>query len=104
MQYIYVEPTVYVEQHLCFYNQEGLVRLLNCITIKLAPPRFSSHPLISSFISRTFGYVQKEIIKIPDDIPVLVLGNHCDMSHHRTIVADSVQYYIDSIQRLVTCC
>uniref|UniRef100_A0A0A9VVM8 Rab-like protein 1 n=2 Tax=Lygus hesperus TaxID=30085 RepID=A0A0A9VVM8_LYGHE len=47
----------------------------------------------------TWGYVQKEIVKVPEDIPVLVLGNHCDMSHHRTIMADAVQYYIDSIQR-----
>lgn len=47
----------------------------------------------------TFGYIQKEIEKIPDDIPVLVLGNHCDMAHHRTVMADAVHFYIDSIQR-----
>lgn len=33
----------------------------------------------------TFEYVCKELPKIPADIPVLLLGNHCDMSHHRVI-------------------
>lgn len=33
----------------------------------------------------TFDYVCKELPKIPSDIPVLLLGNHCDMSHHRAI-------------------
>lgn len=35
----------------------------------------------------TFDYVCKELPKIPDDIPVLLLGNHCDMGHHRVITA-----------------
>lgn len=33
----------------------------------------------------TFDYVSKELPKIPADIPVLLLGNHCDMAHHRVI-------------------
>lgn len=33
----------------------------------------------------TFEYACKELPKIPADIPVLLLGNHCDMSHHRVI-------------------
>ncbi|XP_046670212.1 rab-like protein 6 [Homalodisca vitripennis] len=49
--------------------------------------------------SWSFDYVERELIKIPIHIPVLVLGNHCDMSHHRTVTADIVMSYIDSVQR-----
>ncbi|XP_012275492.1 rab-like protein 6 [Orussus abietinus] len=45
----------------------------------------------------TFDYVQRELPKIPSHIPVIVLGNHCDMSHHRTVTADLVTYFIDSL-------
>lgn len=37
--------------------------------------------------SWTFDYVSKELPKIPDDVPVLLLGNHCDMAHHRVITS-----------------
>ena len=47
--------------------------------------------------SWTFDYVQRELPKIPSHIPVIVLGNHCDMAHHRTITADHVTYFIDSL-------
>ncbi|XP_014214338.1 rab-like protein 6 [Copidosoma floridanum] len=45
----------------------------------------------------TFDYIQRELPKIPSHIPVIVLGNHCDMSHHRTVTADHVTYFIDSL-------
>ncbi|KZC09744.1 PREDICTED: rab-like protein 6 [Dufourea novaeangliae] len=45
----------------------------------------------------TFDYVQRELPKIPSHIPVIVLGNHCDMAHHRTVTADHVTYFIDSL-------
>ncbi|KOX79088.1 Rab-like protein 1 [Melipona quadrifasciata] len=45
--------------------------------------------------SWTFDYVQRELPKIPSHIPVIVLGNHCDMSHHRTVTSDHVTYFID---------
>lgn len=47
--------------------------------------------------SWTFDYVQRELPKIPSHIPVIVLGNHCDMSHHRTVTSDHVTYFIDSL-------
>ncbi|KAL1492257.1 hypothetical protein ABEB36_012733 [Hypothenemus hampei] len=47
--------------------------------------------------SWTFDYVQRELPKIPGHIPVIILSNHCDMSHHRTVTADHVNFYIESI-------
>uniref|UniRef100_A0A1B6CF37 Rab-like protein 6 n=1 Tax=Clastoptera arizonana TaxID=38151 RepID=A0A1B6CF37_9HEMI len=47
----------------------------------------------------SFEYVEKEIVKIPSHIPVMILGNHCDMAHHRTVTSDHVLFFIDSIQR-----
>ncbi|KAK9879335.1 hypothetical protein WA026_004186 [Henosepilachna vigintioctopunctata] len=47
--------------------------------------------------SWTFDYVQREIPKIPAHIPVIILANHCDMAHHRTVTSDHVTYFIESI-------
>ncbi|CAG9783072.1 unnamed protein product [Diatraea saccharalis] len=33
----------------------------------------------------TFEYVVKELTQVPADLPVVVLGNHCDMQHHRQV-------------------
>ncbi|XP_045760885.1 rab-like protein 6 isoform X2 [Maniola jurtina] len=33
----------------------------------------------------TFEYVVKELSHIPADLPVVILGNHCDMQHHRQV-------------------
>ncbi|XP_050533032.1 rab-like protein 6 isoform X2 [Daktulosphaira vitifoliae] len=47
----------------------------------------------------TLDYVYNELPKIPDNIPILVLGNHCDMNHHRSINSDEIVYYLNSLQR-----
>lgn len=47
----------------------------------------------------TFDYIQRELLKVPGHIPVIILSNHCDMSHHRTVTADHVNYFIESITR-----
>lgn len=46
----------------------------------------------------TFDYVQREMAKVPSHIPVIILSNHCDMSHHRTVTNDLISFYIESIQ------
>ncbi|XP_044263136.1 rab-like protein 6 [Tribolium madens] len=45
----------------------------------------------------TFDYIQRELPKVPDHIPVIILANHCDMGHHRTVTSDHVTFYIESI-------
>lgn len=47
----------------------------------------------------TFEYVCKELVKIPDDIPVLILGNHCDMSHHRAVTAGQAMGLIEGLNK-----
>ncbi|XP_022910549.2 rab-like protein 6 [Onthophagus taurus] len=47
--------------------------------------------------SWTFEYVQREMVKVPSHIPVIIMANHCDMAHHRTVTTDHVLYYIESI-------
>lgn len=40
--------------------------------------------------SWTYEYVTRELPKIPEDIPILILGNHCDMAHHRVVTSAQV--------------
>ncbi|XP_062586512.1 rab-like protein 6 [Saccostrea cucullata] len=47
----------------------------------------------------TFNYVEKEMEKIPVHIPVLVLGNHRDMGHHRTVLEDKARYFCMHYER-----
>ncbi|XP_067868930.1 rab-like protein 6 isoform X2 [Heterodontus francisci] len=48
----------------------------------------------------TFSYIMKELPKVPDHIPVCVLGNHRDMGEHRVILPDDVREFINSSNRL----
>lgn len=46
----------------------------------------------------TFEYVQRELPKVPGETPVLLLGNHCDMSHHRAISEGQALAFIEQAQ------
>lgn len=50
---------------------------------------------------RTYTYIEREIEKIPSHVPVLVLGNHRDMGHHRTVLEDKARYFCIHLDRLV---
>lgn len=45
----------------------------------------------------TFEYVTKEIDKISPEIPILILGNHCDMGHHRCVSEGQALGFVDSL-------
>ncbi|XP_022691036.1 rab-like protein 6 isoform X1 [Varroa jacobsoni] len=47
----------------------------------------------------TFEYVQRELPKVPEHIPVLVLNNHLDMKHHRAVSADQVKFFVEGLER-----
>lgn len=47
----------------------------------------------------TFKYIQNEMTKIPKHIPVLIIANHRDQGHHRTVAAEQVQAFIHGLDR-----
>ncbi|ESO86528.1 hypothetical protein LOTGIDRAFT_194959, partial [Lottia gigantea] len=47
----------------------------------------------------TYSYIEKELERIPLHIPVLVLGNHRDMGHHRTVSEKKAKYTVENLQR-----
>lgn len=49
--------------------------------------------------SWTFNYIQKELPKIPEHIPIIILANHCDMAHHRTVTPHHLTFYVENLQR-----
>ena len=74
--------------------------------------KLGKNPLISSIIpnfelkelhfccfNRTFDYIKREMEKVPSHIPILILGNHRDMGHHRVTSEDDVLYYVKELER-----
>ena len=47
----------------------------------------------------TFDYTKKELDNVPSNIPVLVLANFCDASHHRQVTKLQVADFIENFQR-----
>ncbi|KAK6641175.1 hypothetical protein RUM44_012884 [Polyplax serrata] len=59
--------------------------------------------------SWTFNYIQRELPKIPPHIPIMILANHCDMAHHRTVTPHHLSFYVENLERgndaaQVRCC
>lgn len=46
----------------------------------------------------TFNYVERELEKVPHHIPVLLLGNHRDMGHHRTVTTERAYHLAETQQ------
>lgn len=51
--------------------------------------------------SWTFNYIQRELPKIPPHIPIMILANHCDMAHHRTVTPHHLSFYVENLERYV---
>lgn len=49
--------------------------------------------------SWTFKYIQNELPNVPDNIPVLIVANHRDQGHHRTVSSEQVRAHIEALDR-----
>lgn len=47
----------------------------------------------------TFDYVKKEVMNIPPSIPVLILANFTDASHHRQVTQLQIADFVENICR-----
>ena len=47
----------------------------------------------------TWDYIERELPKIPAHIPVLIIGNHRDMHHHRNVDELKCRFYIENLNR-----
>jgi GTPase SAR1 family protein len=47
----------------------------------------------------TWDYIERELPKIPSHIPVLIVGNHRDMHHHRTVDQLKCKYFLENLNR-----
>lgn len=47
----------------------------------------------------TWDYVERELPKIPTHLPVLIVGNHRDMHHHRTVDELKCRFFLEALNR-----
>ncbi|XP_063686865.1 rab-like protein 6 isoform X2 [Bolinopsis microptera] len=47
----------------------------------------------------TYEYVQRELGKVPLDIPVIIMASHRDMEHKRAVLTEEVQSFIAELER-----
>ncbi|XP_041958068.1 rab-like protein 6 isoform X1 [Alosa sapidissima] len=47
----------------------------------------------------TYNYILRELPKVPNHVPVCVLGNHRDMGEHRVVLPDDIRNFIADLNR-----
>eukprot|EP00116_Pleurobrachia_bachei_P016976 sb/3477238/ len=47
----------------------------------------------------TYEYVQRELPKIPLDIPVIIMASHRDLEEKRSVLTEEVQQFIRELNR-----
>lgn len=47
----------------------------------------------------TWDYVEREIVRVPAHIPILIIGNQLDMNHHRKVMTDKCLSFIENLDR-----
>ncbi|CAF2972063.1 unnamed protein product [Rotaria sp. Silwood2] len=47
----------------------------------------------------TWDYIEREIVKVPAHIPILLIGNQLDLGHHRKVPIDKCLNFIENLNR-----
>lgn len=47
----------------------------------------------------TYKYAQAEIVKVPHHIPILLIANHRDQGHHRTVSTEQAESFVEGLER-----
>ncbi|XP_077287843.1 uncharacterized protein LOC143912434 isoform X2 [Arctopsyche grandis] len=47
----------------------------------------------------TFEYIKREIESVPTDLPIIILGNHCDMHHHREVDSYQIEIFMMNVRQ-----
>ena len=57
------------------------------------------HPFLPVIHTRTWKYVQHELPKVPNHIPVLVMANFRDMYENQAVYREEIEYFIKDLDR-----